>query len=87
MSEPEPLRVEHVPEPTQQRIAKKREDIRGLLDATLTGLFVAMIVAIFLSAVFGGDQWGRVQEFVQITFGTVAGLVGRAVGFYFGSQR
>ncbi len=86
-SEPEPRRVEHAPEPAQQRIAKKREDVRGLLAATLTGLFVAMVIAIFVSAVTGGDQWGRVQEFVQITFGTVAGLVGSAVGFYFGSQR
>lgn len=85
--EPETLRVDNVPEPTRERIAKRREGIRGLLAATLTGLFVAMIAAIFVSAVVGGEQWGRIQEFVQITFGTVAGLVGSAVGFYFGSQR
>ncbi len=79
--------VARVPEPEQQRIASKREDIRAWLVGGLTVLFGGMIIAIFVSAVFGGEQWDRVQEFVQITFGTVAGLVGSAVGFYFGSQR
>lgn len=79
--------VKQVSEPEQQRVAKKREDIRSLLAGALTFLFVAMIIAIFASAVFGGEQWNRVQEFAQIAFGTVAGLVGSAVGFYFGSQR
>lgn len=68
-------------------MATRREDIRALLAAGLTILFILMIVAIFVSAVYGGEQWSRVQEFTQIAFGTVAGLVGSAVGFYFGSQR
>jgi hypothetical protein len=74
-------------EPEEQRVAIKREDIRAWLAGGLTVLFIAMIIAIFLSAVFGGEQWSRVQEFAQITFGTVAGLMGSAIGFYFGSQR
>lgn len=85
--EPEAGPVARVPEPEQQRVAKKREDIRAWLAGGLTSLFIVMISAIFVSAVFGGEQWDRVQEFAQIAFGTVAGLVGSAVGFYFGSQR
>lgn len=86
-SEPETIRVDSLPEPTRARVAEKREGIRGLIAGALTVLFVAMVVAVFVSAVVGGGQWDRVQEFVQITFGFVAGLVGGAVGFYFGSQR
>jgi hypothetical protein len=82
-----PIKVERVPEPAQQRVAVKREDIRALLAGGLTILFGCMIIAIFGSAVVGGEQWDRVQEFAQITFGTVAGLMGSAIGFYFGSQR
>jgi hypothetical protein len=74
-------------EPEEQRVAIKREDIRAWLAGGLTVLFIAMIIAMFLSAVFGGEQWSRVQEFAQITFGTVAGLMGSAMRFYFGSQR
>ncbi len=85
-SETEDRPVERVIEPEQRR-ANKREDIRARLAGGLTILFACMIIAIFVSAVYGGEQWDRVQEFVQIAFGTVAGLVGGAVGFYFGSQR
>jgi len=49
-------------------------------------LFVGVVVALFGSAIFGGDQWTRVQEFSQIAFGVVAGVVGTIIGFYFGSQ-
>ncbi|CAN5121468.1 hypothetical protein BH18ACT10_BH18ACT10_07640 [soil metagenome] len=31
--------------------------------------------------------WQRGQEFMQVTFAGVLGLVGSAVGYYFGSQR
>ena len=68
-------------------VAKKREDIRALLAGSLTTLFIVVVVALFVSAVFGGSQWARVQEFSQIAFGVVGGIVGTLVGFYFGSQR
>jgi hypothetical protein len=79
--------VEWVPDPEPQPIAKKREDIRALLAGVLTVLFGFVITTILVSAVCGGEQWDRVQEFAQITFGTVAGLMGSVIGFYFGSQR
>jgi hypothetical protein len=68
-------------------VEKKREDIRALLAGSLTTLFIVVVIALFMSAVFGGSQWARVQEFSQIAFGVVGGIVGTIVGFYFGSQR
>ena len=69
-------------------IAKKREDFRALFAGALASLFIIQVVAIGACATFCGEgAWVRVQEFAQITFGTVAGLVGSAVGYYFGSQR
>jgi hypothetical protein len=68
-------------------IAKKREDVRAHLAKILAYLFLAIVIALFVSSVFGGQQWTRVQEFSQIAFGVVAAVVGTIIGFYFGSQR
>ena len=80
--------VTRVSEPVEEKIAGKREDIRAWLAGGLTILFMAQIVAIGACGIFCGEEaWMRIQEFAQITFGTVAGLMGSAIGFYFGSQR
>jgi hypothetical protein len=68
-------------------VAKKREDIRAHLARTAMYLFVGIVVALLASAICGGNQWTRVQEFSQIAFGLIGGIVGTVIGFYFGSQR
>ncbi len=81
--------TEDVDSPTRlrTRTAEKREDIRAHLARILAYLFAAIVIALFVSSVLGGQQWTRVQEFSQIAFGVVAGVVGTIIGFYFGSQR
>jgi hypothetical protein len=68
-------------------VAKKREDIRAHLARIAMYLFVGIVVALLASAIWGGHQWVRVQEFSQIAFGLIGGIVGTVIGFYFGSQR
>lgn len=87
MAEPQRELIDETRDPHRQRVEEKREDIRGKLAGVLAGLFVVLIVALFVSAAVGGEQWERMQDFVQIAFGAVAALVGSVVGFYFGSQR
>jgi hypothetical protein len=86
-SAPEAGPVRQASEFEQQPIAEKREDIRGKLAGGLTILLALLIAGIFVSAIFGGGQWTRIQEVAQIAFGTVAALVASIVGFYFGSHR
>ena len=79
--------VDNTVPPSEEPLEHKREDIRGKLANRLSWLFVGAVVALFGSAIYGGEQWTRVQEFSQIAFGVIAGVVGTIIGFYFGSQR
>lgn len=74
-------------EPAREPVDQQREDVRAHLAKILAYLFLAIVIALFASSIFGGQQWSRVQEFSQIAFGVVAGVVGTIIGFYFGSQR
>lgn len=67
--------------------AEKREDVRAKLATRFSYLFIFVVIALLVSAVFGGEQWARVQEYSQIIVGAVTGVVGAIIGFYFGSQR
>ncbi len=67
--------------------ADKREDVRAKLASRFSHLFMFVVVALLASAIFGGEQWTRVQEYSQIIVGAVTGVVGTIIGFYFGSQR
>ena len=73
--------------PAEEPVDKRREDVRAKLANRMSYLFMSVVIALFASAIFGGEQWTRVQEFSQIAFGVVAGVVGTIIGFYFGSQR
>lgn len=80
--------IPDVPDYTKSEVARKREDIRAWLAGTLTGLFVTLIVATFLVALFGTEQaWSQIQELFRDIFTALVALVGSVVGFYFGSQR
>jgi|SRR5215204_3294141 len=80
---------EEVFEPGELRTpeAETREDMRAKLANRMSYLFIGVVIALFGSSIWGGEQWARVQEFSQIAFGVVAGVVGTIIGFYFGSQR
>jgi len=80
---------EEVSEPGELRTpaTDKREDVRAKLASRFSWLFIFVAAALLVSAVFGGEQWARVQEYSQIIVGAVTGVVGTIIGFYFGSQR
>ncbi len=79
--------VAQVHEPEQQRTQRKREDIRGALAITFTVFFGVTLAAGFVAAMVGGEAWTNGRDFLQFALPTITGLLGSAVGFYFGSQR
>ncbi len=81
--------VNSIPDVPEQDtpITRKRENVRGKLGYALIALFALELAAAFVGVAVGGDFWVRMQEFLQITFAGLVGLVGAVVGFYFGSQR
>lgn len=85
--EPESRSVERVSEPEQQPLQKKREDIRGALAVTFTIFFGVTLAAGFVAAMVGGEAWTNGRDFLQVALPAITGLLGSAVGFYFGSQR
>ncbi len=74
-------------DPPAKPVDAKREDARKAIAYTLLGIFIAQL-AFFGYAVFGTvTTWERAQEFMQVTLAGTLGLLGSAIGFYFGSQR
>lgn len=68
-------------------VESKREDIRGALAVTFTVFFGLTLLGGFATAIIGGEAWTNGRDFLQIALPAVTGLLGSAVGFYFGSQR
>jgi len=65
----------------------KREDARKVIAYVLLGILIGQLI-FFGGSVFGDAQtWERSQEFIQVTLAGTLGLLGSAIGFYFGSQR
>lgn len=79
--------VTQMHEPEQQPLQKKREDIRGALAVTFTIFFGVTLAAGFVAAMVGGEAWTNGRDFLQFALPAITGLLGSAVGFYFGSQR
>jgi uncharacterized membrane protein len=58
---------------------------REILAYLLFALFALSVAASFLY-VDSAASWGRAKEFLQIAIPAEIGLLGTAVGFYFGSE-
>lgn len=64
------------------RIALRQEGIRGLIALILLALLGLTLVWALLSV----DGWGQMQELLEIWLPALTGLLGSAVGFYFGTR-
>lgn len=68
-------------------VEEKREDARLTFTVLLILLF-AFEILVGAVAVFAGDgAWMRAEEFLRVLVPATIGLLGSAIGFYFGSQR
>jgi drug/metabolite transporter (DMT)-like permease len=79
-------KVQPAAEPVVREIQGLRERTRGRLVFALVGILGALVVAFPVCAAFVPDtRWDRVEAQLTGIITGVVGLVGIAVGWYFGS--
>jgi hypothetical protein len=66
---------------------RKQESVRAWVTGTLlAALFVLLIFSAAVAAIGSKDHWEETKEMLQILLPAVTGLLGSALGFYFGTQ-
>lgn len=69
-----------------ESLADKRENVRGKLAQGLTLLLAVVVLGAGAVLVAAPDRLEVMSEFLKIVFTPLVGLVGSAIGFYFGSR-
>ena len=81
----EPVDQLHTP---RREVEKQREDTRSTITILLFFLLIAQLGLGGIGAAFLGEQqWAQIDEYLKFTVPGTIGLLGSAIGFYFGSQR
>lgn len=68
--------------PVNAKIVSRQESTRAALALLLT----ALLAAILLIALLRADEWSDVKELLDLAVPAVTGLLGSAIGFYFGTK-
>lgn len=79
------VEADDVTPPESEPIEHKREDARQAFTIVMLFIFAAQL-AVGALAVFFGD-WTNAEEYLKVTLPATIGILGSAIGFYFGSQR
>ena len=77
--------IDAPPGPPYLEQATRLSRTREILAFLLFGLFAVSVLA-SLAYVGSEESWRRAKEFLQIAVPAELGLLGAAVGFYFGSE-
>jgi hypothetical protein len=77
--------VDHTRRPGVEPIEKQREDARQAYTIFMLLIFAGQLL-IGGIAVFTGS-WASAEEYLKLTVPATIGVLGSAIGFYFGSQR
>lgn len=72
--------------PDQRPVEQKREDARLQFTGAMLFIFGLQLV-IGGVAIFIPGAWQHAQEFLRVTLPATLGVLGSAIGFYFGSER
>ena len=72
--------------PQARTIQEKQENVRGRLAQGLTIIFAVVLILPFVLHMFSPDSWDNAQEWLQVTLPAITGLLGSAMGFYFGQR-
>jgi hypothetical protein len=67
--------------------APRREMVRTALALSLVAILAVMSLAPLFAILFAEQDFERLRDYYATVFPTMSGLVGGAVGFYFGSSR
>jgi hypothetical protein len=79
------LGQEGLPEEKPHKIAEKQEDTRGRIAVGLTFILGFILFSTLAVAAFTG-RWEESIEFLKFVLPAVVGLLGSALGFYFGTR-
>lgn len=81
-------RTDPIPESSPQpgRLVAEHS-VRAWIALFLLVLFTLSLIAGFAGVLLGADEWARTQQFLQIVLPAITGLLGGAIGFYYGSQK
>lgn len=80
-------RATEVPVPLEREVGRRREQTRTDVTNVLLFILIALLVGGGLAAFVGGEAWKNYDSFLRFALPAVTGLLGTALGFYFGSQR
>jgi hypothetical protein len=64
------------------RLAWRQEGIRGLIALILLGLLGVALIGSMCTV----DKWPEMRELLEVWLPALTGLLGSAVGFYFGTR-
>jgi hypothetical protein len=85
--ESQPIADVGEPTETPYNPARAREWVRGGIACTLVLLLVLLTLWPVLAIINDWATWKQLRELLTLTYATTAGLVGSAIGFYFGTRR
>jgi hypothetical protein len=84
---PDRYKVSEVEEPVDRETGRRREEVRGTVTYWLMGIFAGVLLVGAITIFVGGQSWTNAQDFLQTAIPAITGLLGSAMGFYFGRLR
>ena len=66
-------------------VRQQQEKIRGILALSLTAIFGVVLIWPFIFIILNGT-WADTKEWLTIALPAITGLLGSAMGFYFGQR-
>jgi hypothetical protein len=79
--------VDHLNPPQQRELEQQREDARLIFTIVMLLLFGLQLLFGGIAVFVGPGSWANAQDFLRVTLPATLGLLGSAIGFYFGSLR
>jgi hypothetical protein len=90
-SEGEPQTAEPVvsetSEPVERDVRRRREQVRGTVTYLLMGIFAGVLIVGAIALFIDAGVWTNARDYLQVAVPAVTGLLGTAMGFYFGRLR
>lgn len=74
------------PQPPRE-VQQQREDARLVFTVLLLVIFALQLAIGAIALFVGPETWSNAEEYLRVTLPATLGVLGSAIGFYFGSQR
>lgn len=84
---PPEIQLDALAPPPETPVEEKREDARLAFTIILLLIFGFQLIIGAIALFVGPDTWSNAQDYLRVTLPATLGVLGSAIGFYFGSQR